>query len=121
MRSESLQSIITDAESMFETEVWKDEIQTKKVNKEVIQGLYEDFLEDPKSFKFDVLWLLDGTTMLDSLWYLLELPTLKQHVWETFDQLDKEPTVQELVERLEAKAIAGPIFREFTHEKNGVT
>ena len=57
---------------MFDTDVWKDEIQTKKVNKEVVRGLYDDFLEDPLSFKFDVLWVLDGTTMLNYLWFLIE-------------------------------------------------
>ena len=72
MRSKSLQAIITDAESVFDTDVWKNEIQTKIVNKEVVRGLYNDFLEDPLSFKFDVLWVLDGTTMLNYLWFLIE-------------------------------------------------
>jgi hypothetical protein len=72
-------------------------------------------------FKIDILWNLDGTTLLNSLWYLIELPTLNQHIWEIYSQLDSEPTVKELVDRLVEKNISGPIFREFTHMKNGVT
>lgn len=108
-----MQSIILDVESMLDSEVWKDEIQTKKVNKPVVRGIYEDFLTDPTSFKFDILWVLDGTTMLDSLWHLMGLPTLGQHVWEVYDELDAEPTIKELVDRLVAKEISGPIFRDF--------
>ena len=62
---------------MFEAEVWKDHIQHKKVNREIVRGLYDDLLEDPRSFKFDNLWFLDGTTILDSLWTLMNLPTLR--------------------------------------------
>ena len=106
---------------MLDSEVWKDQIQTKKLNKAVVKGLYDDLREDPRSFKFDILWVLDGTTMFDSLWHLLGLPTLKQHVDEVFVELDAEPTIQELVDRLVAKEISGPIFREFIHDKNGIT
>ena len=106
---------------MFEQDVWKNDIQNKKVNRDVVRGLYDDFLEDPRSFKFDVLWLLDGTTMLNYLWFLIEQPTLNQHIWETYDQLQTDPTVKDLVETLEAKQISGPIFREFILQKNGMT
>lgn len=120
-RSTTVQSIILDVEAMFNSEVWSEQIQHKKVNKHIVRGLYDDFLEDPRSFKYDLLWSLDGTTMLHAIWYMIQEPTLGQHIWETYDKLDEDPTIKELVEILEAKEISGPIFREFLHEKNGVT
>ena len=89
------------------------------MNQEVVRGIYDDFLEDPKSFKFDVLWRLDGTTILESLWKLIELPALNEHVWMTFEKLNLEPTVKDLLEALEERKISGPIFRDLIQQKNG--
>ena len=85
--------MVSDIESIFETEVWSDFIFTKKVNFEVLNGLYQDFLENPKKFKFDVLWIQDQASNFESLSKIMEIPTIREFVMYELEILDQEPTI----------------------------
>lgn len=63
----------------------------------------------------DILWTFDSKNFLNSLWHLISLPTLNQHLLETYDILETEPIIKELVDKLVEKEISGPIFRDFIH------
>ena len=58
-RSPALQTIISDFESVFESDVWLGYLAGRIVNNDVIAELKGDILNDPRKFKYNMLWRID--------------------------------------------------------------